>query len=132
MRTLSGTILVTALSVSLACSVFAAVAAPLAGDPGVARGKGALVLSFDDRNLADWEKAIPLFEKYGAHATFFVTGKIEGDAARVFTKLRDHGHSIGLHGPNHLNANEAAAVKGLSGYWNDEIAPQLAGCRAAA
>ena len=95
------------------------------------RGKGALVLSFDDRNLADWEKAIPLFDKYGACATFFCTGKIEGDAARVLKKLRDHGHSIGLHGLNHQNADTAVAAKGVSCYWNDEIAPQLAGCRAA-
>ena len=131
MRIQCGTILA-ALAVMTSSTVFAAASDPLAGESEGERVKGALVLSFDDRNLADWEKAIPLFEKYGAHATFFVTGKIEGDAARVFTKLRDHGHSIGLHGPNHLNANEAAAVKGLSGYWNDEIAPQLAGCRAAA
>ena len=93
--------------------------------------RGALVLSFDDRNLADWEKAIPLFDKYGAHATFFCTGKIEGDAARVLKKLRDHGHSIGLHGLNHQNADTAVAAKGVSCYWNAEIAPQLAGCRAA-
>ena len=101
------------------------------GAPLKACGKGALVLSFDDRNLADWEKAIPLFDKYGAHATFFCTGKIEGDAAATLKKLRDHGHSIGLHGLNHMNANEAAVAKGLSGYWEAEIAPQLAGCRAA-
>ena len=116
---------------SLVCSVFAAVTDPLAGEPEVARGKGALVLSFDDRNLADWEKAIPLFDKYGAHATFFCTGKIEGDAARVLKKLRDHGHSIGLHGLNHQNADTAVAAKGVSCYWNAEIASQLAGCRAA-
>lgn len=131
MRTLCGTILAAAVSVSLVCSVFAAAVDPLAGEPEVARGKGALVLSFDDRNLADWEKAIPLFDKYGACATFFCTGKIEGDAARVLKKLHDHGHSIGLHGLNHQNADTAVAAKGLSGYWNDEIAPQLAGCRAA-
>ncbi len=131
MRTLCVTILAAAMAVSLACSVFAAVVDPLAGEPGVARGKGALVLSFDDRNLADWEKAIPLFDKYGAHATFFCTGKIEGDAARVLKKLHDHGHSIGLHGLNHQNADTAVAAKGLFGCWNAEIEPGLAGCRAA-
>ena len=106
MRTLCGTILA-AVAVMLSGAVFAAATDPLAGEPEGERGKGAIVLSFDDRNLADWEKAIPLFDKYGAHATFFCTGKIEGDAARVLKKLRDHGHSIGLHGLNHLNANEA-------------------------
>ena len=128
MRTICGTILA---AVMLSGAVFAATTDLLAVKPEGDRGMGALVLSFDDRNLADWEKSIPLFDKYGAHATFFCTGKIEGDAARVLKKLRDHGHSIGLHGLNHLNANEAVARKGLSGCLNDEIAPQLAGCRAA-
>ena len=48
MRTLCGTILAAVLAVSLVCSVFAAVTDPLAGEPEVARGKGALVLSFDE------------------------------------------------------------------------------------
>ena len=90
---------------------------------------GALVLSFDDRNLADWERAIPIFDKHGAHATFFFTGPCEGEAARVLKKLREHGHSIGLHGLRHLNADAAVAKKGAAAYWAGEIAPQLAGCR---
>ena len=130
MRTKCGTILV-AMMASLASSVLAAAVDPVVGASEGERGKGALVLSFDDRHLADWEKAIPLFDKYGAHATFFCIGKIEGDAARVLRELRDHGHTIGLHGLNHLKADEAVSAKGLSDYWNDEIAPQLAGCREA-
>ena len=93
--------------------------------------KGVLVLSFDDRNLADWEKAIPLFAKYGAHATFFVSGEIDGDAIRVMKKLNESGHSIGLHGLNHLNADEAVAAKGAGKYFAEEIAPQLDRCRVA-
>lgn len=131
MRTLCGTILAAAVSVSLVCSVFAAAVDPLAGEPEVARGKGALVLTFDDRNLADWERAIPLFDKYGAHATFFFNGPCDGDAARILKKLREHGHSIGLHGLKHLNADVAVAEKGEAAYWAEEISPQLAGCRAA-
>ena len=96
-----------------------------------ANGKGALVLSFDDRNLADWERAIPLFDKYGAHATFFFVGPVDTSAAPVLKKLRDHGHSIGLHGLKHLNADAAFAAKGAETYFAEEIEPQLAGCRAA-
>jgi len=36
-----------------------------------------LILSFDDRNFDDWIDAMPIFEKYGAHATFFVSGEID-------------------------------------------------------
>jgi len=92
---------------------------------------GALIISFDDRNLADWERAIPLFDKYGAHATFFFNGPCDGDAARILKKLREHGHSIGLHGLKHQNADAAVAAKGTAAYWAEEIVPQLAGCRAA-
>lgn len=92
---------------------------------------GALIISFDDRNLADWERAIPLFDKYDAHATFFFTGRCEGDAARVLKKLSEHGHSIGLHGLKHLNADVAVAEKGGAAYWAGEISPQLDGCRSA-
>ena len=92
--------------------------------------KGVLVLSFDDRNFADWEKAIPVFGKYGAHATFFVSGEIDGDAIRVMKKLSESGHSIGLHGFNHLNADEVVAAKGTGRYFAEEIASQLERCRA--
>ena len=103
------------------------------GTPSADRApeKGVLVLSFDDRNLADWERAIPLFDRYGARATFFFTGPCGGKAARVLKKLREHGHSIGLHGLRHLNADAAVAEKGAAAYWAEEIAPQLADVRAA-
>ena len=113
MRILCGIVLTAAMA---ALSAHGAVD-PLAGSPegggnihaaGVLTN-GALAISFDDRNLADWERAIPLFDKYGAHATFFFTGPCEGDAARVLKKLREHGHSIGLHGLKHLNADTAVS-----------------------
>ena len=73
---------------------------------------GTLVLSFDDRNFDDWEKALPLFDKYDAHVTFFVSGAMDGDAVKMLKKLRAHGHSIGLHGLHHTNADAAVAKKG--------------------
>ena len=107
-----------------------AIAALSAGAVDAAKS-GALLLSFDDRNFGDWEGAIGLFDKYGARATFFCCGEIDTNAVRVLKKLQDRGHSIGLHGRGHLNANEAVAEKGADGYWADEIEPQLAECRTA-
>ena len=92
---------------------------------------GLLVLSFDDRNFSDWLKALPLFEKYGAHATFFVSGPIDGEAVRVMKRLSEAGHSVGLHGLRHANADEAMAKKGAELYYKDEIEPQREACRVA-
>ena len=93
--------------------------------------KGVLVLSFDDRNFNDWVKALPLFEKYGAHATFFVCGPIDGEAVRVMKRLSEAGHSVGLHGLRHANADEAIAKKGADLYYKEEIEPQREACRVA-
>ncbi|MBQ3290139.1 MAG: polysaccharide deacetylase family protein [Kiritimatiellae bacterium] len=86
---------------------------------------GTLLLSFDDRNLDDWTKALPIFDKYGAHVTFFVCGEIDSTTVKALKNLRAHGHSIGLHGLRHANANEAIAAKGAARFFDEEIAPQF-------
>ncbi len=91
------------------------------GEPGAS---GILVLSFDDRNFDGWEKAIPLFAKHGAHATFFVSGEINNAAVRTMKKLSAAGHSVGLHGQTHANADTAIAAMGAEKYWAEEIRPQ--------
>ena len=91
------------------------------GEPGAS---GILVLSFDDRNFDGWEKAIPLFAKHGAHATFFVSGDIDNAAVRTMKKLSAAGHSVGLHGQTHANADVAIAAMGAEKYWDEEIRPQ--------
>ena len=93
--------------------------------------KGALVLSFDDRNFAGWERAIPLFEKYGAHATFFVSGKIDDAAVATMRKLRAHGHTVGIHGLRHANAPKDGDAAAREKWFAADIEPQLAACRAA-
>lgn len=93
-----------------------------AGDSSVGEGAtGVLILGFDDRHFNDWEQAIPLFEKYGAHATFFICGEFTSDAIRVAKKLRAAGHSIGLHGQHHANVPETIAKKGWKGYCAAEL-----------
>ena len=92
---------------------------------------GTLLLSFDDRNFGDWEKALPLFDKYEAHVTFFVNGPIDGDTVKVLKELHTHGHSIGLHGLKHANADVAIAKKGADRYFEEEIVPQFERLRVA-
>ena len=82
---------------------------------------GVLLLSFDDRNFEDWERAIPLFAKYGAHATFFMSGDLTPEAVRTSKKLIAAGHTIGLHGLTHANVPETIASKGWEGFWAAEV-----------
>ena len=96
------------------------------------RCHGAIVLSFDDRNFDAWEKSVPLFRKYGARATFFYCGALDEQAKKSLRRLSHcDGHSIGLHGFGHRNADGAVASMGAEAYWEKEIAPQLDACRAA-
>lgn len=96
-----------------------------------AEGEGMLVLTFDDRNFADWVNAMPLFEKYGAHATFFVSGPINNEAVGVMKRLYEAGHSVGLHGLNHAKADEEVAAKGAALFFKEEIEPQQYACKVA-
>ena len=97
--------------------------------PKVGDGKGVVLLSFDDRNFAGWKTALPIFDKYRAHATFFVSGPIDKSAIDTMQLLCAKGHSVGLHGLRHRNADKAVAVMGEEMYWRDEIEPQLNICR---
>lgn len=83
--------------------------------------RGILVLSFDDRNFAEWERAIPVFGKYGAHATFFVSGEFDPSAVRTAKRLLAAGHTVGLHGQHHADAPALIAEKGANGFLASEI-----------
>jgi len=85
---------------------------------------GVLLLSFDDRNFEGWEKALPLFAKYGAHATFFVDGPIDNEAKKVMKKLSAAGHTVGLHGLRHRNADVAMPQMGKERYFAEEVTVQ--------
>ena len=89
--------------------------------PGPGGRHGVMLLSFDDRNFDGWVAALPVFEKYGAHATFFVSGPIDETAVRKMKTLIGKGHSVGLHGLAHRNAPEAVEQLGEEGYYTAEV-----------
>ena len=97
--------------------------------PKVGDGRGVVLLSFDDRNFDGWVAALPLFDKYRAHATFFVYGQIDKKAINTMKLLCAKGHSVGLHGLRHRNADKAVVDMGEDQYWKDEIETQLNICR---
>jgi len=87
--------------------------------------KGGVVLTFDDRNFGDWVKAIPLFDQFGAKATFFINGKIDDAAVDAIKKLTKHGHVIGSHSVHHLKAVEYCEERSTEEFVRLEIQPQL-------
>lgn len=91
--------------------------------------RGTLCLTFDDRTFESWVNAIPLFAKYNAHATFFIYGKIDGQALEAMKKLQDAGHTVGLHALTHAKAVEYSEKYSADDYVKNEIMPQMEICR---
>ncbi len=83
--------------------------------------RGVLLLAFDDRNFADWERALPIFAKYNAHVSFFISGEYDATAVGAAKKLMAAGHTLGLHGQRHLNVPEAIAKFGKDGWRQREV-----------
>lgn len=98
--------------------------------PGPAE-HGVLFLTFDDRHFASWEAALPVFEKYGAHASFFVAGAIDAEALKTMRRLRAEGHTVGIHTVGHGNAPTNVAPKEIAKWFDAQVEPQLRALRAA-
>ena len=91
--------------------------------------RGAVCFTFDDYHGKNWLKAVPLFQKYDAHATFFVVGKITPEKADVMKKLKSAGHTVGLHSLHHRDVIPFIHKHGENRYVEEEIRPQLEACR---
>ena len=88
-------------------------------------GKGTLCLTFDDANWPRWEAALPLFAKYGAHASFFPNGKLDDAALASLRKIADAGHTVGPHTLGHADAPAFFAKHGAEKYWELQVKPQM-------
>ena len=95
----------------------------------VTEQRGAVCFTFDDYHGENWLKADPLFKKYDAHASFFVVGEITPEKAEVMKKLRDAGHTVGLHTLHHRDAIPFIHEQGGDKYLTEEVKPQLDACR---
>jgi hypothetical protein len=93
--------------------------------------KGGVVLTFDDRNFGDWVSAIPLFNKFDAKATFFISGKIDVSAIDAIQQMKTHGHVIGSHSVHHLKAVEFCEERSTEEFVRLEIQPQMEEFKAA-
>ncbi|MCQ2379846.1 MAG: polysaccharide deacetylase family protein [Victivallaceae bacterium] len=90
---------------------------------------GVLALTFDDRNFSGWRASTPLFAKYHAHASFFVHGDIDDEAAGIMKMLQSDGHTVGLHTRSHHEVPGGFDKFGTDEYVNKHIEVQLNQCR---
>ncbi|GAB3640271.1 polysaccharide deacetylase family protein [Spirosoma arcticum] len=86
-----------------------------------------IALSFDDRFINEWYQLRPIFQKYNARATFYITqfdSLTPVEIAQLKT-LQQDGHEIGCHGAIHTNSISYVRQNSMSQYLNDEIHPAL-------
>lgn len=91
--------------------------------------RGGICFTFDDSYIDSWLKALPIFKKYNAHATFFFSGCITDSIIVAMRKLQAEGHSIGLHTVSHRPAREQIEELGIDNYYSQEIGEPLRICK---
>jgi peptidoglycan-N-acetylglucosamine deacetylase len=86
-----------------------------------------ILLTFDDHFIESWHTAVPLFRKYGARATFFISefDKLSSEQIDGLKILKHHGHAIGCHGLGHLDVVEFLSDHSPEEYLSREIRPAL-------
>jgi peptidoglycan/xylan/chitin deacetylase (PgdA/CDA1 family) len=90
-----------------------------------------LALSFDDTSVAAWFSLRPMFQRYAARITFFVSryqGISPEQRANLKTLAAD-GHDIEPHSVLHLRAPEYVEEHGINAYVRNEVDPSIAALR---
>ena len=103
----------------------AGLAALVGGCASFRGGNGVLLLTFDDPNYDRWVEAMPLFAKYGAHVSFFPNRALDDHALGQLKKLKDAGHTVGIHTLRHGDARAAWDEGRGDAYIAQEVKPQL-------
>ena len=93
---------------------------------GEARTPG-LALSFDDTSVRAWHDTLPLFERYGARVTFFISryAVLYDEEKALVAALAAAGHDIAPHSVNHLDAPLYVEAHGLEPYLEREVWPSI-------
>jgi len=101
--------------------------APSAGEPPRRTLEPGLAFTFDDHTVANWVKALPIFERTGARVTFFVDqwDRLTPKQIDGLRTLHRAGHAIACHGLRHRKAVEYCRSFSLQKYLDDEILPAM-------
>ena len=83
----------------------------------------AVFLSFDDCHIAEWHETLPLFERYDARVTFYVSyvRDIDDTGWRLLGELREAEHTVAFHGLNHMRAGEIVEKESCEAYLARDI-----------
>jgi peptidoglycan/xylan/chitin deacetylase (PgdA/CDA1 family) len=89
--------------------------------------KSGIAISFDDHFIKEWYQLRPLFQKYNAKVTFFITcpDSVNAEEANMLRQLQKDGHEIGYHGTIHGKSTELIAALGPEKYAATELEPGL-------
>ncbi|QRR03114.1 polysaccharide deacetylase family protein [Dyadobacter sandarakinus] len=95
--------------------------------PAIDRQNAGVAISFDDQFIHEWHSLRPLFRKYGARATFFVTcgDTLTREQVIKLQELENDGHEIGFHGSIHGKSTELINALGPAKYAEQELSPGL-------
>jgi len=89
----------------------------------------AAFLSFDDQYIKEWHETLPMLERYGAKATFYVSlnypQPMDDGKWRLLIDIRNAGHAIGYHGVNHVRTGAVIEEIGWKAYKKKELTAGL-------
>lgn len=68
---------------------------------GIYAGKQ-VYLTFDDGPSIYTDEILGILDEYGVKATFFVIGKKDKEAKRLYRKIIENGHTLGMHSYSHV------------------------------
>ena len=93
---------------------------------GNASNESGIAISFDDHFIDEWYALRPLFQKYNAKVTFFITcgDSLTADEITKLKQLQKDGHEIGFHGTIHGKSTELIA-SGAENYAKTELDPGM-------
>ena len=82
-----------------------------------------IALSFDDRFIHEWYQLRPLFKKYNARVTFYITqfDSLSKEEIGMLHTLQRDGHEIGCHGAIHTNSIWYVWRHSMAEYLKNEI-----------
>ena len=89
--------------------------------------KSGIAISFDDHFINEWYALRPLFQKYNAKVTFFITcgDSLTQDEVLKLKQLETDGHEIGFHGTVHGKSTELIDAFGPAKYKEIELVKGL-------
>jgi peptidoglycan/xylan/chitin deacetylase (PgdA/CDA1 family) len=82
-----------------------------------------ICLSFDDHSVREWYDLMPLFRKYNAKVTFFIShfDSLSDAEIGMLKEMQDEGHEIGSHGALHVVSENYIHTHGYKAWLKNEI-----------